>query len=67
MASLVSLHAEVARIHDADVLANARRGQLLSLANEGRTSLLSRVRDHLAAHRPPRFSGSRSEPVSSPA
>ena len=60
MASLVSLHAEVARLHHEDVLANARRGQILILATKGRPSLLSRICAHLAAHRPVRLSGSRS-------
>jgi hypothetical protein len=49
MASLVSLHTEIARLHHQDVLAEARRGQLLSSAAT-RRNLLSRALC-LVAHR----------------
>jgi hypothetical protein len=39
MASLVSLHTEIARLHHEDVLAEARRGQLLSAAAKNRNPL----------------------------
>jgi hypothetical protein len=39
MASLVSLHTEIARLHHQDVLAQARRGQLLSSAATRRNLL----------------------------
>lgn len=39
MASLVSLHTEIARLHHQDVLADARRGQLLSAAANNRNPL----------------------------
>ena len=42
MPSLVSLHTDIARLHHEDVLAQARRGQLLS-ATAKRRNLLSRA------------------------
>jgi hypothetical protein len=39
MASLVSLHTEIARLHHEDVLAQARRGQLLSSTAKYRNPL----------------------------
>jgi|RhiMetdeSRZDD1v2_1073273.scaffolds.fasta_scaffold167458_2 hypothetical protein len=49
MASLVSLHTEIARLHHEDVLAEARRGQLLSAAAKNRNPLIRAL--SLVTHR----------------
>jgi hypothetical protein len=52
MASLVSLHTDLARLHHEELLRQAAELRLARVARGERQTLPGRVRDYVVAHRP---------------